>query len=248
MMRTGNIKADVEFLHHAFGELSVAEMDMHSSELHKKLRDQRLSAVKQMLPLPCSDGVTTFTVPTEMAIAVSSWLQNNYETNLAELPTKNYSPTVVMIIASSVTEPIKDAPQDNPDGPITLEFHLQVYLCATEMGMDVLQSFAFKFMRAALAREGLTVQQLKNLVEHHKIFTPDFCNKALSVPQYQKVMCAFATHIVAHREDFDGNPVYGTLMVTTEGYLPTYLNIIHSKVRSVIEEIKGFDDAETLEA
>ena len=36
MMGTGNIKADVDYLHHAFGELSVAEMDIHSSELHKK--------------------------------------------------------------------------------------------------------------------------------------------------------------------------------------------------------------------
>ncbi|KAI4923060.1 uncharacterized protein J4E92_007812 [Alternaria infectoria] len=163
------------------------------------------------------------------------------EINLAKLPTKNYSSAVVKIIAESVTDPINYAPQDNPDGATATETYLQVYLCATEMGMDVLQSFAFKFIRGALAREGLTVQQLKNLIENHKIFTPDFCKKALSVPQYQKVMCAFATHIVAHREDFDGNPVYGTLMVTTEGYLPTYLNIIHSKVRSVVEQLKRED-------
>lgn len=35
-LATGHIGVDVEYLHYAFGDLSVAEMDIHSCELYKK--------------------------------------------------------------------------------------------------------------------------------------------------------------------------------------------------------------------
>lgn len=115
---------------------------------------------------------------------------------------------------------------------------MQVYFCATDMGMPGLQDFAFKFMGAALSKAGLTPGQLKNLVEHHQLFTEDFCKKALTVPQYQNVMYTFATYIVAHKDDFDGNVVYGDVFVPTRGHLSVYLNNVHAGVKSTMEAIK----------
>ncbi|KAI4941106.1 hypothetical protein J4E86_010607 [Alternaria arbusti] len=159
--------------------------------------------------------------------------------NLAEIPTKQYSPAVVKIVASSIIG-IKYslADEDVPSGTTATAMHLQLYLCATEMGMECLEKFAFKFFRNALTKDGSTPEGLRSLVEHHKLFTVDFCQKAFTLPQYEKVMCTFATHIIVYEDVFDGSSFYSGLPVVTAGYLLRYLHKVKTNVKLRLEAHK----------
>ena len=106
------------------------------------------------------------------------------------------------------------------------------------MGMDALGAFAFKFLKAALARDGLAPEELRDCVQNYGLFTPVFCKKAMSVVEYHKVMKTFATHIIAHEEDFDGRKEFADLILATEGWLPYYLYNIKMDVRGTIEAIR----------
>ena len=112
---------------------------------------------------------------------------------------------IVKIVTGSVIDPKYSLPDGISNGTMAAEIHMQVYWCVAEIGMDVLKAFAFKFMRASLAKNELTVERLKSLIECHKLFTPDFCAKAPTVPQHAEVLRAFATYIVAHEDNFGGN-------------------------------------------
>jgi hypothetical protein len=131
---------------------------------------------------------------------------------------------IVKIVVSSVMDPKYSLPDGISNGTMAAGIHMQVYWCAAEMGMDILKAFAFKFMRASLAKKkGLTVERLKSLIERHKLFTPDFCAKAPMVPQHAEVLRAFATYIVAHENNFGGNSMYARLLLSTKGWLSCYL-------------------------
>jgi hypothetical protein len=145
---------------------------------------------------------------------------------------------IVKIVADAVIDPKYNLPDMIPEGTTAVDFHLQVYWCAAEMGMEVLKGFAFKFMRASLVKNGLTAGELKNLIEYHKLFHPDICEREPTVPAYQNVLCAFATYVVAHEDDFSGNSMYGRLLLTTKGWLSYYLNAVQAEVKLTIEAIK----------
>ncbi|KAI4681573.1 hypothetical protein J4E81_009932 [Alternaria sp. BMP 2799] len=234
---TGQDYANVVFLQHHLAGLSVEKMHKNDYEIFEEVRDRQRRTMKRPFSLPSSDKAATFEVPEDLALSESSWINANVD-NLEDAPTKQYSPAIVKIVANSFIDLKYSLPDDLPANTTATEMHMQVYFCATDMGMPGLQDFAFKFMGAALSKAGLTPGQLKNLVEHHHLFTEDFCKKALTVPQYQNVMYTFATYIVAHKDDFDGNVVYGDVFVPTRGHLSVYLNNVHAGVKSTMEAIK----------
>ena len=142
------------------------------------------------------------------------------------------------MVTDSIYNPMYNLPDKLPNGKTTIEVHVPVFLCAVEMAMEALELFALKFIKATLAKDGLTPEQLRNLVQDYGLFKAGLCQKAVTVPPYHKVMCTFATHIVAHEEDFDGTDVYGDLSLTTKGCLGYYINLVKKDVKTTIRAIK----------
>ncbi|KAI4702713.1 hypothetical protein J4E89_010246 [Alternaria sp. Ai002NY15] len=240
----GNSGADITLVDLMFGDLSYEDMEPSDEELFKRAREELRRNMPRDLSLPSSDRLASFATNLELAIAASEWIEHNFQTEIIqEAPTKDYSPMVVNTVAEAVFDPQYDMPNDLPDGTTATDFHLQVYFCAVAMGMNALQHFAFKFMCAALGEDGLTPEQLRSLVENHGLFTPAFCKKTRSALPFHKVMCTLATHIVLYEDDLCGSKVYSDLFLTTEGYLPYWLNKVRRGVKAYVEVIKREDPA-----
>ncbi|KAH6866429.1 hypothetical protein BKA58DRAFT_460128 [Alternaria rosae] len=235
---SGRMGADMSLLRLFFGDQSFEEVERADAEENRKtLREEYRHHMKRDLSLPSHDSLTSIAVPGELVMTLSTWLKAN-PGNLAECPTRNYSPEVVEILADALFDPEYKLPDVVLYGETETEFHLQVYFCAVEMGMQSLQDFAFKFMKAALREEGLAPEELRNSCRNHGLFDWEFCEQAKTIPQHHMIMCSFATHIAIHEDEYVGNSVYASLLLVTKGWLAYYVNAVRGDVQRYIEALR----------
>ena len=147
------------------------------------------------------------------------------------------------IVCDALFDPEYKLPDEIPYGTSETELHLQVYFCAIEMDMQYLQDSAFQFMMVALCEEGLESEELRKLCGIHGLFLPDFCEQAKTIPQYELIMCCFATHIAVHENEYVGDYAYGSLLLSTKGWLAYYVHAVRGDVQRYIEALKEDDNA-----
>jgi hypothetical protein len=88
----------------------------------------------------------------------------------------------------------------------------------------------------ALKSDGLSIDDLKYIIDEYKLFTPKYCTADPTTPdELQELMTVLATYVGIHQSNFNGNDMYAKLHCETSGHLGRYL----SKIAPGLEPTQG---------